>query len=122
MSRGVESLNVAVATGIQEHDDYAVAFIEAHRDEPFFVYLAHSMPHVPLFASEAFEGRTKRGLFGDVIEEIDDTVGRVLATLERLGLDDNTLVIFTSDNGSRANNEGGSVTGAAVMMSEMGVS
>jgi arylsulfatase A-like enzyme len=76
-----------------------VAFIEAHRDQPFFVYLAHSMPHVPLFASDAFEGRTKRGLFGDVIEEIDDTVGRVLSTLERLGLDENTLVIFTSDNG-----------------------
>ena len=70
-----------------EYGRRAVAFIEAHRDEPFFVYLAHSMPHVPLFASDAFEGRTKRGLFGDVIEEIDDTVGRILETLERLGLE-----------------------------------
>ncbi len=82
-----------------EYGRRAVAFIEAHRDEPFFVYLPHSMPHVPIFASEAFRGRTKRGLFGDVIEEIDDTVGRILATLERLDLDENTLVIFTSDNG-----------------------
>jgi arylsulfatase A-like enzyme len=82
-----------------EYGRRAVAFIEAHRHEPFFVYLAHSMPHVPLFTSDAFEGRTKRGLFGDVLEEIDDTVGRVLSTLERLGLDERTLVIFTSDNG-----------------------
>ncbi|MCG6924812.1 MAG: sulfatase [Acidobacteria bacterium] len=82
-----------------EYGRRAVAFIEAHRDEPFFVYLAHSMPHVPIFASEAFRGRTPRGLFGDVIEEIDDTVGRILDTLERLGLDESTLVIFTSDNG-----------------------
>jgi arylsulfatase A-like enzyme len=82
-----------------EYGRRAVAFMEAHRDEPFFVYLAHSMPHVPLFASESFRGRTKRGLFGDVIEEIDDTVGRLLAALERLQIDDETLVIFTSDNG-----------------------
>ncbi len=82
-----------------EYGRRAVAFIEAHRDEPFFLYLAHSMPHVPLFASEDFRGRTEQGLYGDVVEEIDDTVGRVLVTLERLELDENTLVIFTSDNG-----------------------
>jgi len=82
-----------------EYGRRAVAFIEAHRDQPFFVYLAHSMPHVPIFASEPFRGRTERGLFGDVIEEIDDTVVRILATLERLNLDESTLVIFTSDNG-----------------------
>jgi arylsulfatase A-like enzyme len=82
-----------------EYGRRAVAFIEAHRDQPFFVYLPHSMPHVPIFASEGFRGRTKRGLYGDVVEEIDDTVGRILATLERLGLEKDTLVIFTSDNG-----------------------
>lgn len=82
-----------------EYGRRAVAFIEAHRDESFFVYLPHSMPHVPIFASESFRGRTKRGLFGDVIEEIDDTVGRILDTLERLELDESTLVIFASDNG-----------------------
>lgn len=77
----------------------AVRFIERHRDEPFFLYLAHSMPHVPLFVSDKFEGTTERGLFGDVIAEIDWSVGQVLATLERLGLDSRTLVVFTSDNG-----------------------
>ncbi len=82
-----------------EYGRRAVAFIEANHGRPFFVYLAHSMPHVPLFASERFRGRTEQGLYGDVVEEIDDTVGRILATLERLELDENTLVIFTSDNG-----------------------
>ena len=82
-----------------EYGRRAVAFIEAHREQPFFLYLPHSMPHVPLFASEGFRDRTERGLYGDVVEEIDDTVGRILATLERLGLDERTLVIFTSDNG-----------------------
>lgn len=82
-----------------EYGRRAVAFIEAHRDEPFFLYLAHSMPHVPLFASEGFRGRTRQGLYGDVVQEIDDTVGRILATLQRLELDESTLVIFTSDNG-----------------------
>jgi arylsulfatase A-like enzyme len=77
----------------------AIEFIEASRERPFFLYLPHSMPHVPLFASEPFRGRTERGLYGDVIEEIDDSVGRILATLERLGLAQDTLVIFTSDNG-----------------------
>ncbi len=77
----------------------AVKFIEAHRDQPFLVYLAHSMPHVPLFVSDKFEGKSQRGLFGDVIREIDWSVGQILETLERLDLDGNTLVLFTSDNG-----------------------
>jgi arylsulfatase A-like enzyme len=82
-----------------EYGRRAVAFIEANQDRPFFLYLAHSMPHVPLFASEGFRGRTRQGLYGDVVQEIDDTVGRILATLQRLELDESTLVIFTSDNG-----------------------
>ncbi len=77
----------------------AVDFIERNHERPFFLYLAHPMPHVPLFASEEFEGRTARGLFGDVIEEIDWSVGQVLAALERVGVGDETLVIFSSDNG-----------------------
>jgi arylsulfatase A len=77
----------------------AVAFIEANRDRPFFVYLAHTMPHVPIFASERFRGRSRQGLYGDVIEEIDDSVGQVLAALRRHGLERDTLVIFASDNG-----------------------
>ena len=81
------------------YTERAVKFLEKQKDRPFFLYLPHSMPHVPIFASEKFRGRTERGLFGDVIEEIDDSVGRILETLKRLGLDERTLVIFTSDNG-----------------------
>jgi len=77
----------------------AVDFIERNALESFFLLLAHPMPHVPLFASADFEGRTTRGLFGDVIEEIDWSVGQVLAVLDRLGIADETLVIFASDNG-----------------------
>jgi len=77
----------------------ATRFIREHQDEPFFVYLPHSMPHVPLFRSPDFAGRSRRGLYGDVIEEIDWSVGQVLDTLRELKLDENTLVFFTSDNG-----------------------
>ena len=81
------------------YTERAVRFIERHRDEPFLLYLAHSMPHVPLHVSEKFRGKTARGLYGDVIEEIDWSVGRVLDTLKALGLEQNTWVIYTSDNG-----------------------
>ncbi len=74
-------------------------FIRKHKDRPFFVYLAHSMPHVPLAVSNKFEGAAEIGLYGDVMMEIDWSVGQVLATLKKFDLDDNTLVIFTSDNG-----------------------
>ena len=77
----------------------AVSFIDTNKDRPFFLYVPHSMPHVPLFVSDKFEGRTKRGVFGDVISEIDWSVGQILDALKRHGLDDNTLVIFSSDNG-----------------------
>jgi arylsulfatase A len=77
----------------------AVAFIQANKDQPFFVYLAHSMPHIPLFVSESFRGQSVRGLYGDVIEEIDWSVGQVLDTLRESGIDKSTLVVFTSDNG-----------------------
>jgi len=81
------------------YTEHAVKFIEEHRAEPFFVYLPHSMPHVPLYVSEKFKGKSRRGLYGDVIMEIDWSVGQILDTLKRLNLDDNTLVVFTSDNG-----------------------
>jgi len=83
------------------HDftERAVAFIETHRDEPFFVYLAHPMPHVPLYVSGGFDAASGAGVYGDVVAEIDWSVGRILETLKRLGLDDRTLVIFASDNG-----------------------
>ena len=81
------------------YTERGVKFIEEHRDQPFLLYLPHSMPHVPLFVSEKFAGKSEQGLFADVIAEIDWSVGQILATLERLKLDENTLVIFTSDNG-----------------------
>lgn len=77
----------------------AVQFIEKHRESPFFLYVAHAMPHVPLFVSDKFAGQSPLGLFGDVISEIDWSVGEILSAIKRCGLDDNTLVIFTSDNG-----------------------
>jgi len=79
--------------------EHAVKFIDANKDRPFFLYLAHNMPHVPLGVSDKFRGKTKRGLYGDVIEEIDWSVGQVLDALKRNGLDQNTFVLFTSDNG-----------------------
>ncbi|MGL4551436.1 MAG: sulfatase family protein [Gemmataceae bacterium] len=81
------------------YTDRAVAFIAANRAKPFFVYVPHAMPHVPLFASEKHRGASKGGLYGDVIQEIDASVGRIVAALKGHGLEDNTLVIFTSDNG-----------------------
>lgn len=77
----------------------AVSFIRRNRDRPFFFYLAPNQPHVPLFAGDRFRGKTERGLFGDVIEEIDFAVGEILKTLKETGLDDRTLVLFTADNG-----------------------
>ena len=83
----------------RRYTDEAIGFIRQHRDRPFFLYLAHNLPHVPLFVSKEFEGRSARGMYGDVIEEIDHNVGRILDTLRELQLDRNTLVLFTSDNG-----------------------
>lgn len=77
----------------------AVSFIDRNRDRPFFFYLAHTMPHVPLHVSSKFKGKSVQGLYGDAIEEIDWSVGEVLKALERNRLTQNTLVIFTSDNG-----------------------
>ena len=82
-----------------QYADRAVRFIEWNKDRPFFFYLAPNMPHVPLHVSERFKGKSGSGLYGDVIMEIDWAVGEVLAALRRCGVDDRTLVIFTSDNG-----------------------
>jgi arylsulfatase A-like enzyme len=94
----------------KRYTDEAIKFISANKNKPFFLYLAHSMPHMPLFRSKEFEGKSARGLYGDVIEELDANVGRVLDTLRQLKLDRNTLVVFTSDNGPWAvfNEQGGS--------------
>jgi len=81
------------------YTERAVQFIEQHAERPFFLYLPHSMVHVPLFASERFAGQSGAGLFADVMQEVDWSVGQVLETLDRCGVSDNTLVVFTSDNG-----------------------
>lgn len=83
----------------KRYTEEAVEFVRSNRERPFFLYLAHSMPHVPLFASEKFQGKSQRGLFGDVLEELDWSVGQLLETLRELGLEKNTLVVFSSDNG-----------------------
>ena len=91
----------------------SIEFIKKNKDQPFFLYLAHSMPHVPLFVSDKFKGKSEQGLFGDVMMEIDWSVGEVLKTLKELGLEENTLVVLTSDNGPWTNygNHAGSAGG-----------
>ena len=85
-----------LTTQITEH---AVDFINRNVENPFFLYVPHPMPHVPLFVSEKFKGKSKRGIYGDVIMEIDWSTGQVLNALKENDLDENTLVIFLSDNG-----------------------
>ncbi|MBL7825121.1 MAG: sulfatase [Saprospiraceae bacterium] len=79
--------------------EHAVRFIRENKNRPFFLYVPHPQPHVPLYVSEAFAGKSGAGLYGDVIAELDWSVGEILAELKRQGIDENTLVVFTSDNG-----------------------
>src|SRR5690606_31398927 len=85
------------------YTDRAVQFIRQNKDNPFFLYLAHSMPHVPIAASARFRGKSKQGMYGDVMMEIDWSVGEIMKTLRSLKLDKNTLIVFLSDNGPRLN-------------------
>jgi arylsulfatase A len=87
------------ATLTRRYIEKSVEFIKANRERPFFLYLAHHMPHVPLFAHDEFVGHSARGPYGDVIEEIDAGVGRLREVLAELGLEGRTLIVFTSDNG-----------------------
>jgi len=81
------------------YTEHAVDFIQRHADEPFFLYVPHNMPHVPLFCSDKFEGKSGHGLYADVMMEIDWSVGQIMNALDEAGVTDNTLFIFTSDNG-----------------------
>ncbi len=95
------------------YTERAVRFITENKNHPFFLYLAHSMTHVPLAVSVKFKGKSEQGLFGDVMMEIDWSVGQIMKALEKNGLEKNTLVIFTSDNGPWLNfgNHAGSTGG-----------
>lgn len=97
----------------QEFTNRTIEFIENNQNQPFFVYLAHPMPHVPLFTSPAFKDTSRQGKYGDVMMELDNSVGRINQTLEKLNLDENTLVVFMSDNGPWLNygNHAGSTGG-----------
>ena len=94
----------------QRYSDETVKFIKSNKDKPFFIYLAHNLPHIPLFASEEALGKSSRGIYGDVVEEIDHGIGKIIQALKEEGLDKNTLVVFTSDNGpwTAFNDQGGS--------------
>lgn len=96
-----------------DYTERTISFIKKNKKKPFFIYLAHSMPHVPLAVSDKFKGKSEQGLFGDVMMEIDWSVGEILRTLREQGLEENTLVILTSDNGPWANygNHAGSTGG-----------
>ena len=83
----------------KRYTEEAVKFIEENKKRPFFLYLPHTMPHIPLFASEKFKGKSERGPYGDTIEEIDWSVGEIMKALRKNNLDENTLVVYTSDNG-----------------------
>ncbi|HMP80015.1 MAG TPA: sulfatase, partial [Pirellulaceae bacterium] len=102
--RGNEVFNPRVTADDQrqlttQYTEQAVQFIQRHADQPFLLYVAHSMVHVPLYVSDKFAGRSGSGLFGDCMMEIDWSVGEIVRILEALELTDNTLIWFTSDNG-----------------------
>jgi arylsulfatase len=99
----------------------AVKFIESSREKPFFLYLPHSYPHVPLGASGRFRGKSPLGIYGDVVEELDWSVGEVLTTLRRNGLDKKTLVVLSSDNGPWYQGSPGKMRGRKGMNWEGGV-
>ena len=99
-----EIINPRVTPEDQTHlttwyTEHALEFIDQNHDRPFLLYLAHSMPHVPLFVSEKYKGKSKQGAYGDVISEIDWSVGQVIERLQQHNIEENTLMIFTSDNG-----------------------
>tara|TARA_R110002049_G_scaffold28018_4_gene96624 strand:+ start:34044 stop:35462 length:1419 start_codon:yes stop_codon:yes gene_type:complete len=83
----------------KRYTEETISFIKKNKNKPFFVYLAHNLPHIPLFASKEFVGTSERGIYGDVVQEIDFGIGQIIKTLKEEGLADNTIVVFTSDNG-----------------------
>lgn len=94
------------------YTDFATDFIDSHKESPFFLYFAHTMPHIPLAVSDKFKGKSEQGLYGDVIMEIDWSIGQLYEALRRNGIEENTWVVYISDNGPwlRFGNHGGKAT------------
>ena len=109
----VISINPDITQFTTRFTERTLNFIRRNKTNPFFIYLAHPLPHVPLAVSDKFAGKSKQGLYGDVMMEIDWSIGEILKTLKELNLDENTLIIFTSDNGPWFNygNHAGSAGG-----------
>ena len=103
------------------YTDQAVKFLERDRGTPFFLYMPHTFPHIPLAASQRFRGKSPLGLYGDVIEELDWSVGEVLSAIKRIGADNNTLVMFSSDNGPWYQGSAGALRGRKGSTYEGGV-
>jgi arylsulfatase A len=116
----VEASPVDQSTLTQKYTREAIKFIEENRTKPFFLYLSHTAVHEPLFASEQFRGSSQAGLYGDDVEEVDASTGEILAKLQELGIDQNTLVIFTSDNGPWWQGSPGEYRGRKTNMMEGG--
>ncbi|MCZ6784500.1 MAG: sulfatase-like hydrolase/transferase, partial [Proteobacteria bacterium] len=95
----------------ERYTEEAIAFLEENRDRPFFLYLAHTFPHVPHYASPEHAGRSEGGLYGDVVEDLDRSTGAILAAVDRLGLAPTTAVFITSDNGADYNGSPGGLRG-----------
>ncbi len=120
---GVETVEqtATLETLTPRYTEQAVRFIERSKGSPFFLYMPHTYPHIPLGASPRFRGKSPLGLYGDVVEEIDWSVGEVLASIRKNGLDDNTLVMLSSDNGPWYQGSPGRLRGRKGMTYEGGV-
>lgn len=106
--KSIEQRNVPCQELTRRYTDEVVAFIERQKDSPFFIYVSHHIVHTPLLPSQQFIGSSKKGRYGDFIQELDHSTGRVMKAIRDAGLDDNTLVVFTSDNGpTQAGSTGG---------------
>jgi uncharacterized sulfatase len=117
----ISTADVDQATLTGGYTDRAIDFIERHVDQPFFVYLAHTMPHIPLHVEDGFRGRSAGGRYGDVVESLDHHIGRLLGTLDDLGLADDTLVMVTSDNGPWFEGSTGGLRGTKLHTYEGGI-
>ncbi len=112
---------VDLHTLTQRYTEEAVAFIREHKDEPFFLYLPHTMVHTPLASSEEFAAKSNNGPYGDAVEEVDGSTGQILAALRECGIDEHTLVIFTSDNGATRRGSNAPLSGGKCSTMEGGM-